>query len=135
MISLGGGMPNPSTFPFKSIKVELEDGSTFSIQDSKIQEALQYSATNGLPSLMSHLDTLMKAFHNESGSFETVPRSSMVSTGSQDALSKVWCLLVMYTLWNIVCWCILNTPVLFSSNKYFLNCYSFFFFFFFKYML
>jgi kynurenine/2-aminoadipate aminotransferase len=89
MISLGGGMPNSSTFPFKSLRVELEGEASFNIEGKNMQEALQYSPTNGLPGLLAHLNTIMEAFHNESGSFDAVPRTSMVSTGSQDALSKV----------------------------------------------
>jgi kynurenine/2-aminoadipate aminotransferase len=92
MISLGGGMPNSSTFPFKSLRVELEGvgEASFNIEGKNMQEALQYSPTNGLPGLLAHLNTIMEAYHNESGSFDAVPRTSMVSTGSQDALSKVW---------------------------------------------
>jgi len=53
------------------------------------------SATNGLPALLGHLETLRKAYHGpgagaEAAAAYTVPRASLVSTGSQDALSKAF---------------------------------------------
>ena len=43
MISLGGGNPHPSTFPFQSIQVSLKDGKTLELKN--IEKALQYSPT------------------------------------------------------------------------------------------
>jgi kynurenine/2-aminoadipate aminotransferase len=48
MISLGGGLPHPDTFPFKSLSVELKDGSSMEIKDEEMKRALQYSPTVSL---------------------------------------------------------------------------------------
>lgn len=94
MISLGGGMPNPATFPFSELSVTLEGGESFQLGDDKLGEALQYSATNGLPGFLAHLDSLRASYHgpqtDADAAAESVPRASMVSTGSQDALSKAF---------------------------------------------
>jgi kynurenine/2-aminoadipate aminotransferase len=42
MISLGGGLPNPSTFPFQSLAITLADGTTLSLDGPALKEALQY---------------------------------------------------------------------------------------------
>jgi kynurenine/2-aminoadipate aminotransferase len=42
MISLGGGLPNPSTFPFQSLSITLSDGSTLPLDGAALKEALQY---------------------------------------------------------------------------------------------
>lgn len=47
MISLGGGMPNPTTFPYKSIQVEAKDGTKFALEGSELSKALQYCETAG----------------------------------------------------------------------------------------
>ncbi len=97
MISLGGGLPNPATFPFKSLTVELKNGEKYTLSDSTLDVALQYSPTNGLPSFLAHLETLRQVYHTLDGKEGSgtngdygIPRVSMVSTGSQDALSKAF---------------------------------------------
>ena len=97
MISLGGGLPNPATFPFKSMTVELKNGEKYTLSDSTLDVALQYSPTNGLPSFLAHLETLRQVYHTLDGKEGSgtngdygIPRVSMVSTGSQDALSKAF---------------------------------------------
>jgi kynurenine/2-aminoadipate aminotransferase len=45
MISLGGGMPNPITFPFKSLSFQLNDGHELTLSGSELVEGLQYSNT------------------------------------------------------------------------------------------
>ena len=45
MITLGGGNPHPSTFPFKDMKFTLKDGSEIEISPEDMQTCLQYSAT------------------------------------------------------------------------------------------
>jgi len=42
MISLGGGMPNPSTFPFSKVSVELVDGRSYALEGDRLAEGLQY---------------------------------------------------------------------------------------------
>lgn len=54
MISLGGGMPHPHTFPFDAVAVRLkagvdgqsgDDGVELRIAGAEMAQALQYSAT------------------------------------------------------------------------------------------
>ena len=87
MISLGGGMPNPATFPFASITAELKDGSGARIELSgaQLDAALQYSPTPGLPSLVKHLKRLQEWEHGAGANVEVC-----VTTGSADALSKAF---------------------------------------------
>jgi kynurenine/2-aminoadipate aminotransferase len=43
MISLGGGLPNPSMFPFTKMEVQLVDGSSLTLDGKLLGDALQYS--------------------------------------------------------------------------------------------
>jgi hypothetical protein len=45
MISLGGGLPNPSMFPFVKMEVGLKSGETVEISGKLLNDALQYSAS------------------------------------------------------------------------------------------
>ena len=90
MISLGGGMPNPSTFPFDEITVGIcggESAGSFSLQGKELEAILQYSSTRGIPSLLSHLEETQRREH---GSVQPEPFEICVTTGSQDALSKAF---------------------------------------------
>ena len=84
MISLGGGMPNPSTFPFTKITASLRDGSEIVLSGTRLEASLQYSPTLGLPPLLTHLQALQEAEHRVSD------RQVCVTTGSADALSKAF---------------------------------------------
>ncbi len=86
MISLGGGMPNKATFPFKSLTCGT-DGGTFELVGADLEEVLQYSGTRGLSSLLAHLQDIQQAEH---GVATPDPYEICVSTGSQDALSKAF---------------------------------------------
>ena len=86
MISLGGGMPNPSTFPFTKITASLRDGSEIELSGARLEASLQYSPTLGLPPLLAHLQALQEAEHGVSDR----QVSLCVTTGSADALSKAF---------------------------------------------
>lgn len=43
MISLGGGNPNPTTFPFSSLSVTTTDGEALNLSVKELDQALQYS--------------------------------------------------------------------------------------------
>jgi len=88
VISLGGGLPNAAMFPFKQVKVVLNDGEETELELADPQAALQYSNTNGMPELLAHLEVLQKAFHGTVAQ-DKAEQSILVSTGSQDALTKV----------------------------------------------
>jgi len=101
MISLGGGMPNPSTFPFDSIRVTLsssatttsstdsntKSGNEFELKGQALEDILQYSGTRGINTLLPHLFDLQSSEH---GRVQPKPFEICVTTGSQDALSKAF---------------------------------------------
>ena len=91
MISLGGGMPNPATFPFAKVTIELKGEGSESIELSgkTLEAALQYSPTPGVPSLVNNLQRLQDAEHGVAKD-----RLVCVTTGSADALSKTFDALV-----------------------------------------
>ncbi|MBM4319302.1 MAG: PLP-dependent aminotransferase family protein [Deltaproteobacteria bacterium] len=61
MISLGGGYPNPETFAFRQVRVELkqpdggEGGASLLLEGPELLQASQYGATEGLPALLEQL--------------------------------------------------------------------------------
>eukprot|EP01134_Creolimax_fragrantissima_P005789 CFRG5789T1 len=87
MISLGGGMPNPASFPFKSLKAELNDGTSLNIDGADLEEALQYSPTPGLPKLVDFWTQLIQKEHSPSDAHAW---GVGVTTGSQDGLAKIF---------------------------------------------
>jgi kynurenine/2-aminoadipate aminotransferase len=86
MISLGGGMPNPTTFPFTSLQFTTNKGDTLSLTKAELNEALQYSPTPGLPNLCAQLASLQVREHNP----QYKDWSTLVTCGSQDALGKAF---------------------------------------------
>lgn len=90
-ISLGGGMPNPTTFPIAGLTVRLRGGREVEVEGAGLEQALQYSDTRGLPALVDALGRLQTHYHATPAQNE---QSLLVSTGSQDALTKTFeCLL------------------------------------------
>lgn len=87
MISLGGGLPNPGTFPFSKIEVSLNTGEgPLCIDGAELKAALQYAPTEGLPSFVEWVNSYIRKFHRP----QIKDWSICVSTGSQDALSKAF---------------------------------------------
>lgn len=86
-ISLGGGLPNANTFPIGGLSLTLADGRTLPIK--QVEQALQYSSTKGLPALTSRLSELQDGIHGKKHD-----SSILLSTGSQDALTKTFELLL-----------------------------------------
>lgn len=84
-------MPNTATFPFKRFTAELKDGTVLDLADPpSLAGALQYSLTGGLPSLVKHLENLQLAEHQPPSREARL----CVTTGSQDALSKAFDMLL-----------------------------------------
>ncbi|CAL8383854.1 unnamed protein product [Arctogadus glacialis] len=97
MISLAGGAPNPNTFPFRSASFTMNDGSTFSFDESLMKRALQYSASSGIPELVAWMKKLQRDLHNPPSASYSPERGQMdlcVTTGSQEGLCKVFEMLV-----------------------------------------
>ena len=84
MISFGGGNPNPETFPFESLSIQLKSGQSLNVSCNDMQNALQYSPTAGLPDLVQWLKKLQVQMHSrEMDSFDLC-----IGNGSQDVLTK-----------------------------------------------
>ena len=80
MISLGSGMPSPSTFPICDISFTLNDGKSVSLGPALTAEALQYSTTEGLPQLTRWIRDLQLREHGADDI------GVCVGTGSQSVL-------------------------------------------------
>lgn len=80
IVSFGGGMPDPQTFPKPEIKEILDD-----IIDRSSDKALQYGNTIGLDVLREQL----KAFVKRKESIETDEQHIIVTSGSQQALYAI----------------------------------------------
>ncbi|KAJ3051355.1 hypothetical protein HK102_012081, partial [Quaeritorhiza haematococci] len=90
MISLGGGNPHPSTFPFADMRFTLKNGDIVEVGEADMKKALQYSATNGLPEFVDWLRILQTSEHKP-------PYTSFdicVGNGSQDVLTKAFEMLI-----------------------------------------
>ncbi|MEE6460989.1 hypothetical protein FKM82_001165 [Ascaphus truei] len=97
VISLAAGVPNPDTFPFKSASVVVRDGTTIEIGENLMKKALQYSASPGIPELVSWLKDLQKTLHNPPTLTYSPEKGQMelcVTSGSQEGLSKVFEMIV-----------------------------------------
>ncbi|XP_029430992.1 kynurenine/alpha-aminoadipate aminotransferase, mitochondrial isoform X2 [Rhinatrema bivittatum] len=97
LISMAGGAPNPNTFPFKSASIRVRDGTTITIGEDMMKQALQYSSSLGIPDLVSWLKNLQKSLHNPPTANYSPEKGQMdlcVTTGSQEALSKVFDMLI-----------------------------------------
>jgi len=89
MINLGGGLPNPSTFPFKTITFELKDGTTVPLAGADLASALQYSPSYGLKPFVDYLTNFQTVIHNP-----PYAPAVVISSGSQDLMSKAFDMLL-----------------------------------------
>lgn len=93
MISLGGGMPDPTFFPFTGIDVRLRDGSKLTIESAAdMSSALQYSSSSGLPELIEWLKDYQRDEHNLNNL--SYAWDVCITNGSTDAISKAISLFV-----------------------------------------
>ncbi|XP_041129828.1 kynurenine/alpha-aminoadipate aminotransferase, mitochondrial [Polyodon spathula] len=93
LISLAAGAPNADTFPFKSASISLENGSSIDFDEVLMKRALQYSASPGIPELLSWMKDLQKSLHNPPTASFSPERSQLemcVTTGSQEGLCKAF---------------------------------------------
>ncbi|XP_026168906.1 kynurenine/alpha-aminoadipate aminotransferase, mitochondrial [Mastacembelus armatus] len=99
LISLAGGMPNPDTFPFQSASIKLKNGDMLTFDETVMKRALQYSASRGIPELLTWMKNLQKNLHNPptaSYSPENGQMDMCVTTGSQEGLCMVIQMLVSH---------------------------------------
>ncbi|XP_030306076.1 kynurenine/alpha-aminoadipate aminotransferase, mitochondrial isoform X2 [Calypte anna] len=97
LISLAGGAPNPNVFPFKRATVAIGDGTAVEIGEDLMKRALQYSASAGIPELLSWLKNFQQKIHNPPTANYRPEQAQMevcVTTGSQEGLSKVFEMLI-----------------------------------------
>ncbi|XP_043916359.1 kynurenine/alpha-aminoadipate aminotransferase, mitochondrial-like [Protopterus annectens] len=93
MITLSGGMPNPSLFPYEKATIFLKDGSKLDFEWNIMQLALQYSATAGIPELLNWLKELQIKLHNPPTANYSPEKGKMdvcITSGSCDGLCKVF---------------------------------------------
>ncbi|XP_058048159.1 kynurenine/alpha-aminoadipate aminotransferase, mitochondrial isoform X2 [Ahaetulla prasina] len=97
LISLAGGAPNSNTFPFKSATIIIKDETRVEIKEELMKRALQYSASAGIPELLSWLKDLQKTVHNPPTIDYSPQEGQMemcITTGSQEGLCKVFEMLI-----------------------------------------
>lgn len=92
MISLLAGKPNPDTFPITSLTFTARSPTdpvtevSYAVAGPSLSEALQYSATSGLPSLVAWMTGLQEVSH---GRKKDASWRVSIGSGSQDLLYKV----------------------------------------------
>uniref|UniRef100_A0A8B9G7H9 Aminoadipate aminotransferase n=1 Tax=Amazona collaria TaxID=241587 RepID=A0A8B9G7H9_9PSIT len=97
LISLAGGAPNPDLFPFKKATLAIGYGSTIEIGEELMKRALQYSASAGVPELLSWLKNFQRNLHNPPTANYSPEQGQMelcVTSGSQEGLGKVFEMLI-----------------------------------------
>uniref|UniRef100_A0A8B9CRT4 Kynurenine/alpha-aminoadipate aminotransferase, mitochondrial n=1 Tax=Anser brachyrhynchus TaxID=132585 RepID=A0A8B9CRT4_9AVES len=97
LISLAGGAPNPNVFPFKKATVAIGHGNAVEIGEDLMKRALQYSASAGIPELLSWLKKFQRNLHNPPTANYSPEQGQMevcVTTGSQEGLCKVFEMLI-----------------------------------------
>ncbi|NWV40794.1 AADAT protein, partial [Grantiella picta] len=97
LISLAGGVPNPSVFPFKRATVDIGHGTPIEIGEDLMKRALQYSASAGIPELLSWLKDFQRNLHDPPTANYSPEQGQMevcVTTGSQEGLCKVFEMLI-----------------------------------------
>ncbi|XP_063166372.1 kynurenine/alpha-aminoadipate aminotransferase, mitochondrial [Candoia aspera] len=97
LISLAGGAPNSNTFPFKTATIIIKDETRVEIKEELMKRALQYSASAGIPELLSWMKDLQKSFHNPPTADYSPQEGQMemcITTGSQEGLCKVFEMLI-----------------------------------------
>ncbi|XP_039769626.1 kynurenine/alpha-aminoadipate aminotransferase, mitochondrial isoform X3 [Ornithorhynchus anatinus] len=97
LISLAGGAPNPNTFPFKTATITVEDGTAVEFGEDAMKRALQYSASSGVPELLSWLKKFQTNLHHPPTARYGPDEGQMeicVTTGSQEGLCKVFEMLI-----------------------------------------
>ncbi|XP_039179087.1 kynurenine/alpha-aminoadipate aminotransferase, mitochondrial isoform X2 [Crotalus tigris] len=92
LISLAGGAPNSNMFPFRTATIIIKDETRVEIKEELMKRALQYSASAGIPELLSWLKDLQKTVHNPPTVDYSPQEGQMemcITTGSQEGLCKL----------------------------------------------
>lgn len=87
LICLYQGSPNPESYPFTEMTVKTSDGTEFTIAGKKMNTALQYNQTPGIPDLIKTLQEFSERSHHLNENFWD-KYELHVTNGSQDGLCK-----------------------------------------------
>ncbi|EFC45513.1 predicted protein [Naegleria gruberi] len=90
MISLAGGLPNSQTFPFQSIKVDLNNQTSLEIGGKELSDGLQYHPSQGLPSLTQYMRKHQQVTHQLPSDENKQLWDVICTSGSQDGLTKAF---------------------------------------------
>jgi kynurenine/2-aminoadipate aminotransferase len=90
MISFGAGLPNSDLFPLARLDMTMNDGTCITLSGSVLAEALQYGTSYGSAALLKWLKNRQQIDHNPQYPTWDV----MITNGSQDALAKVFDMLI-----------------------------------------
>lgn len=82
MLSLAGGYPNPRTFAFERVTVDLTGGGQVTLDGAALERATQYGATEGLGELVAQL----AEWQRFKDGVTLPPGGLLVTNGSQEAL-------------------------------------------------
>jgi len=80
MISLAGGMPAPSTFPFAGVSVDMVDGSKYKVEGKDLAASLQYGKTEGDGKLVKWWKGLLNTMYTPT---QDVERRTLVTNGAE----------------------------------------------------
>lgn len=83
MLSLAGGLPNPACFPFVGLEATLRGGEKLTLSQPLVNQALQYSASYGIPPLLKQLEAMQQRMHSPQ-----VDVRICVEGGSQSLLNR-----------------------------------------------
>jgi len=87
MISLAGGMPNPTKFPFDSLNFGIE-GKQIALSDAQVAQGLQYAPSKGVPAFVKQLNNIRQNYHGGKTAFED-DLDVAVAVGSQNGLEML----------------------------------------------
>jgi kynurenine/2-aminoadipate aminotransferase len=86
MISLAGGMPNPSLFPIAGLRLTLRTGQVMELPEAALKTGMQYAPTQGVAEFVALIKAMTAKEHNP----PYAAWDMVVTNGSQDALFKVF---------------------------------------------
>lgn len=92
VISLGGGMPNPETFPLEGASFTVRGGHTMELTAAELNAALQYSPTPGIPMLTDEWLRIQRRVHTPPPAADA-DLAVAFTTGSQEALARAFAML------------------------------------------
>lgn len=81
MLSLFAGLPNPASFPINKISITTTTGDVLEFSEKEVTESMQYSASVGMPQLVSMWRTMVLEEHKPQ--YNNSDLVTMVGGGTQ----------------------------------------------------